>query len=267
MKIQDFQDFLNWEKTSRDTIDFKKIDVDIAGGLVAGLLLSQIIYWYLPDKHGNKKLRVRKKDKESGEKLFWIAKARYEWWDEIRLTPKQIDRAIKLLCKNEIIKVQRFKFNGAPTQHIRLLENNFMKLLETRLNTPVQNPNKPVGKMHFNQREKTDITPMGNSLTENTHKINSKNNIRLPTTGKHLFIFPEDIYCDRCNGLFTEPLDVIDFDDLEELKNLSICECEGVFTVLYNLLNRLKTAKSKGLKYLYYENSENKYIDLYETFI
>ena len=42
--MKSFNDFLAWEKASRDSIDFKKIYVDVAGDLIAGLLLSQIIY-------------------------------------------------------------------------------------------------------------------------------------------------------------------------------------------------------------------------------
>ena len=55
-----FDQFLSWEAKSRDIIDFKKIYVDIADDLIAGLLLSQIIYWHLPNEHGKTKLRVQK---------------------------------------------------------------------------------------------------------------------------------------------------------------------------------------------------------------
>ena len=47
------QEFIAWEQVSRDTIDVKRCYVDIAGDLVAGILLSQIVYWHLPDKDGN----------------------------------------------------------------------------------------------------------------------------------------------------------------------------------------------------------------------
>ncbi|GAJ09042.1 unnamed protein product, partial [marine sediment metagenome] len=77
-----FNDFLAWEKASRDTIDFKKIYVDITGDLIAGLLLSQIIYWHLPNKDGETKLRVIKKNRPC------IAKARHDWWDEARISVK-----------------------------------------------------------------------------------------------------------------------------------------------------------------------------------
>ena len=40
--------FLEWERRSRDTIDVKRCYVDVAGGLVAGVLLSQVVYWFLP---------------------------------------------------------------------------------------------------------------------------------------------------------------------------------------------------------------------------
>jgi hypothetical protein len=60
--------FLAWEAASRDTIDFKKIYVDMADDLVAGLLLSQVVYWFLPDRNGNLKLRVRRREKnEQGQ--------------------------------------------------------------------------------------------------------------------------------------------------------------------------------------------------------
>ena len=93
--MDNFNDFLTWEKASKDTIDFKKVYVDVSGDLIAGLLLSQIIYWHLPSKDGKSKLRVHKKDKT------WLAKQRSDWWDEIRITPKQYDRAIgKVLLVN-----------------------------------------------------------------------------------------------------------------------------------------------------------------------
>ena len=60
-------EFIAWELASRDTIDFKMIYVDISGDVIAGLLLSQIIFWNLPDKKGDTKLKVLKKGKR------WLA--------------------------------------------------------------------------------------------------------------------------------------------------------------------------------------------------
>ena len=78
----EWSDFLLWETASRDTIDFKTIYVDMAGDLIAGLMLSQIIYWYLPAKDGSSKLRICR------DNYYWIAKGREDWWDEIRISKK-----------------------------------------------------------------------------------------------------------------------------------------------------------------------------------
>jgi hypothetical protein len=119
--------FYKWEETSRDTVDFKKIYVDIADDLIAGLLLSQIIYWHLPSNSGKSKLRVQKEGKT------WLAKSRTDWWDEVRITPKQFDRASRLLKEKNIIETKLFKFNGIPTVHIYLNEERFLELWEEKM--------------------------------------------------------------------------------------------------------------------------------------
>lgn len=113
-------EFLKWEGASRDTIDFKTIYVDMADDLVTGLLLSQIVYWYLPSKKGQSKLRIFK------DGYYWIAKARHEWWDEIRIKPRQIDRAIAILEERGIIVTHLYRFNNAPTTHIRIDKDGFL---------------------------------------------------------------------------------------------------------------------------------------------
>ena len=51
--IMNQNDFILQEKASRDTIDVKRAYIMMAGDIAAGVLLSQIIYWHLPDKGGN----------------------------------------------------------------------------------------------------------------------------------------------------------------------------------------------------------------------
>lgn len=119
--------FYRWEETSRDTVDFKKIYVDITGDLIAGLILSQIIYWHLPSNGGGSKLRVKKEGK------IWLAKNRTDWWEEVRITPKQFDRASKILKEKGIIDTKLFKFNGIPTVHIWLNEKKFLELWRLKL--------------------------------------------------------------------------------------------------------------------------------------
>jgi len=108
------EEFFQYEKTSKDSIDLKRIYVDIAGDLVAGVLLSQIIFYYLPDGEGKTKLRVM----HDGE--LWLAKTREEWWEECRISPKQFDRSIKILEDKQLVTTRTIKFNGSPIKHIRL---------------------------------------------------------------------------------------------------------------------------------------------------
>jgi hypothetical protein len=184
-KEMDIREFLFWEGSSRDTIDFKKVYVDISNDLIAGLLLSQIVYWHLPSKEtGKTKLRVEK------EGFLWIAKGREDWYEEIRITAKQYDRAIKMLEKLEIVEVKTFKFNSNPTKHVRLLWDKFLKALEYQQTKYFhQNSNEnsfdPLSGMVIPQRGKrelpkgeepiypkvnNDIDLWGKSLTENTDK-------------------------------------------------------------------------------------------------
>ncbi len=126
-----YERFLLWERSSRDTLEVKRTYIDMAGDLVAGIILSQIVYWHLPDREGNTRLRVSREGK------LWLAKARTEWWDECRVTPKQVDRAMEALRHSGVIETRLFKFNGAPTVHIRLNETRFMELWEAQIDGQV----------------------------------------------------------------------------------------------------------------------------------
>ncbi|AUB44571.1 Periplasmic protein TonB, links inner and outer membranes (plasmid) [Nostoc flagelliforme CCNUN1] len=123
--------FLTWEARSRDTLEVKRCYVDVTGGdLIAGILLSQIIYWHLPNEQGQPRLKIER----DGEK--WLAKKREDWWDECRITPKQFDSAIKLLESKNLIKTARYKFGNAPTKHIRIDWDNFLSALTQVIQAP-----------------------------------------------------------------------------------------------------------------------------------
>ena len=130
MKNEQIESFLKWEQMSRDTIDVKKCYIDIAGDLVAGILLSQIIYWFLPSNKGNSKLGASLK----GEPC--LAKNRDDWWNECRITGKQYDRAIKVLMARGLVKVKNSMFGGKKTPFIIL---NWEKLSVDLGLTPLNN--------------------------------------------------------------------------------------------------------------------------------
>lgn len=202
--------FIYWEKASRDTIDFKKSYVDLSGDLIAGLLLSQIVYWHLPNNEGKTKLRVRHEGK------LWIAKSRNDWWEEIRITAKQFDRASTILVGKKLIEKKTFKFNGSPMIHVRIIWENFIPLWEKTVfpeddsqtfdddfsqsedegeedrekgspgpYSPMVIPQRgrsklPKGEDGNYPKGKMDIDQRGRSLTENTTEIPSENNTKNP---------------------------------------------------------------------------------------
>lgn len=87
--------------------------IDITGDLVCGTLLSQIMYWFSNGKNGKTKLRVFK------DGHFWLAKQRGDWYDEVRITKRQYDHAIKELKKRNLVILAKYKFDSLPTIHIR----------------------------------------------------------------------------------------------------------------------------------------------------
>ena len=131
----DQNSFLAWESRSRDTIEVKRCYVDVAGGdLIAGILLSQIIYWHLPDHSGQPRLRIER----DGYK--WLAKKRDDWWKECRITPRQFDLATKLLQSKSLIKTATYKFGNSPIKHIRIDWENFLNELQLVVQNPPLSP-------------------------------------------------------------------------------------------------------------------------------
>ena len=111
---------MRWEATTRDTIDFKTIYVDMAkGDLIAGLVLSTIIYWHLPAKDGTSRMPVIHEGKR------WVAHQREEYYKLCRISPKQLDRALTILCA-DLCEKRTFKFHGDTTLHVRIRWENFL---------------------------------------------------------------------------------------------------------------------------------------------
>ncbi len=202
----DIQRFFLWEKASRDTIDFKKIYADITGDLLAGLMLSEIVYWHLPNKQGDSKLLV------NHEGYYWIAVRRYEWWNRIRLSPKQADRALSILVEKQYIIKDVFKFDGDPTLHVRLNFDHFIGQLEHTLNNPISNPFLPEGKSDIPQRVKTELTFGEIPVTETTTEIDE--NARVVTN------MDVDDDTSELVRLYEETFGVVNIQHFQDFKEL-----------------------------------------------
>lgn len=148
--------------------------IDIAGGLVEGTLLGQIMYWFTPDKDGNIRTQIEK----DGE--YWIAKKRSEWWDEIRITDRQYDRAIKTLLEKDLIIIAKYKFGGLPTAHIRPNYEKIGEMLDEYLyNIATKNSNKNNAQKNAQNGfdAKTGITQSVKRELHKTQNPYTKNNI------------------------------------------------------------------------------------------
>jgi len=161
----ELREFLAWEETCRGSVDFKPAYVDMAGDLIAGLMLSQLVYWcLLPDAKGKSRLRVRR----DGHK--WMAKSRSKWWDEIRLTPKQADRAIKILVSAGLVVRKNSLFNGKRTTLLRIDRHvfrdawlKFVSAPEQALDPSECDPGDDPGETSVLTEEPRQCPPKGNT--------------------------------------------------------------------------------------------------------
>lgn len=178
-----FEQFLQWEAHTRDVLDVKKMYIDLAEDLAAGVALSHILFWYLPSKRDEgSKLRVYR------DGHYWIAVPRSEWWERCRLTEDQADRALKKLIEKGLIEKKIFKFNGSPVVHIRLQIDTFLERLTDLIQSSSPNPNgkqttknSPECEMEFgNSRNPNRDNPKSISPNEAKPLTETTNNIPLP---------------------------------------------------------------------------------------
>lgn len=219
------QDFFAWEVTSRDTIDFKTVYVDMADDLMAGLLLSQLVYWHLPKKDGTSRMRISK------EGNLWVAKARTEWWAETRLKPRQVDRAAKILVKKGLVFTKRWRFNGSPTTHWRINWNAFLPSLKRESERWKKNCNSPKRKLQQTKALLTNdetVTSLTEIVAETVSQIDqSVSNSPLgessePNSTPEPLPKPQQVTDPATPGDLSYadplPLDVIDLKDLHTVQ-------------------------------------------------
>jgi len=79
------------------------------GDLPSALLFRQLLWWHQPAKDGTWKLRYER----YGHR--WLLRADDDWWEDTRLTQKQVRRVRSRLLAMALIEHRRFKLEGAPT--------------------------------------------------------------------------------------------------------------------------------------------------------
>ncbi len=99
--------------------------IDITGDLIAGILLSQVMYWFTESADKEVRTTICK------DGYHWIAKRREDWMEEIRISKKQYDCAIKKLTAegNRFLEVKKYQYCGIPMTHIRPITENINKAI------------------------------------------------------------------------------------------------------------------------------------------
>jgi len=159
--VTPFERFLLWERSSRDTLEVKRAYIDMADDLVAGIMLSQIVYWHLPDREGRTRLRIQR------EGMMWLAKGRADWWDECRISPKQADRALERLRKLGVIETKLFRFNGAPTVHLRISQERFMQAWQAAISDQSDQSDLSDQSDRSDTSDRSDFTQTSKSISPN----------------------------------------------------------------------------------------------------
>ena len=231
-------EFLQLKSIERQRVNFEMIYVDMTGDLISGLLLSQIIYWFSPDKNGKSKLRVTYKGKRA------LAKARNEWFDEIRITAKQYDKAIKILERLKIVEVVNSMFDAKRTPFIMLNDEHFMDSYSSNLiNASVL----PKSKDRYSHKVNTDITEKLTPLTEITTEITtditkSYNTVNELTDSKNNFYINFKSLIDHINIISKDLY-------LRDNFNSNKDKVANYFRIFYNRLEiETKTKGKKGIK-------------------
>jgi hypothetical protein len=106
---------------------FYRLDyVDFLGDVYSALMLSRIVHWYSPSsKAGQSKTWVHRQGK------WWVVQSTQEWKIECFLNRGRSTRCLKLLASQGIIETELFKFDGAPTTHIRLIAAGGEKIVSS----------------------------------------------------------------------------------------------------------------------------------------
>lgn len=209
LEIENIYEYLTLERDHDDQIKVKRMYIDMAGDLVAGIILGQMLYWWTPKKTGELRVSIEHDGK------LWIAKGRKDWWEEIRITAKQFDRGCQILESKNLIETAIYKFKGSPTKHVRPNETSILQGVKSIL-TKGKYPNSPKGEIEVDERGNS-ILPKGRNLpfiakttSKNTEKITTEREQRTlsgepytsictrfhtesnPDHFKHIKIFPDE---------------------------------------------------------------------------
>jgi len=103
------------ETAANRKLYISRIWMDVCDDIHTGMLLERILYWFMPNKDGSMKVKVVR------NKNYWIVKTRQAWSDELRIKPRQYDKALRKLKDLGLIEVIYAAYgNARRVTHIRV---------------------------------------------------------------------------------------------------------------------------------------------------
>lgn len=157
----------------------KRIYVEIAGSLHAGVLLSRILWWYQPSEESPEfphKLRRNIKG------VWWLVKKRTDWWKECCLTEYEYDGAIKRLQALKIVVAEiHLDWDGKTKTHLRVDFDVLRKMIDAHL-SELENTQFPESDNVQFQNEEISNSGIGQLpipySNKNTYTKNTTENIK-----------------------------------------------------------------------------------------
>lgn len=118
---------------------FKPAYARVAGDVAAGVVLSQVVYWFRPDAQG----RPRTRAVYDGE--LWFSQSYAEWEASCALSQKQMTRVLRALEAQGILRLRTITHNNSPRVLVQLCESRLVELVCQHVAPP--------------QRPTVDVTP------------------------------------------------------------------------------------------------------------
>ena len=204
--MNNFKSLISQFSNLNNFVAVNTILIDITDDLTTALFLNQVIYW---------------SERTTSEDEYFYKKAE-DWYKEIRITKRKLERVVKELKELNLIETKVKKVNGVPTSHYKVnfekLEELILKQIEKNKEEESENPNNgnseneqiEINKrgngtpqkegLEVHQRGKWNSTKNDNLyiqrlLTENTNKeyIESPLSLTTPKSDYHILTEEEEI--------------------------------------------------------------------------
>lgn len=158
------------EAATHDKIEVKRIYIDLnEGNLYDGVIFSQIMYWHGTNRENGKPRMTIERDGE-----LWLAKGYGDWLAECRIVEATARKCINRIEKRGLIVKKLWKFNNAPTVHIRIDWDQLEEQLKL-ICPDVSNGFDTRGQIGIDTTGQIDLIPDSKSLTETTSQTTTKN--------------------------------------------------------------------------------------------